>query len=120
VPLRPALDGPNNKREAKIAAMREAMPGVQALSDEQRFHCWAYSDSPADIPLLEFAGNRVLVHPGAAAPAFPAARCDRPDPAPSLLGQARRPAAPPCAKSSACTANAAAADIRLPPADSRR
>jgi phosphoserine phosphatase len=64
VALRPALEGPNNKRDAKIIAMLEALPGVKALSDEQRFHCWAYSDSPADIPLLEFAGNRVLVHPG--------------------------------------------------------
>lgn len=64
VPLRPPLDGPNNKRGEKITAMRAALPGVAALTDEQRFHCWAYSDSPADIPLLEFAGNRVLVHPG--------------------------------------------------------
>ena len=65
VPLRPALIGPNNKREAKIAAMRERVPGVAALTDEQRFHCWAYSDSAADLPLLEFCGNRILVHPNA-------------------------------------------------------
>ncbi len=65
VPMRPSLIGPNNKREAKIAAMLERLPGVAALTEEQRFHCWAYSDSPADIPLLEFVGNRVLVHPGA-------------------------------------------------------
>lgn len=64
VPLRPALIGTNNKREAKITAMTTHLPGVAALTAEQRFHCWAYSDSPADIPLLEFAGNRVLVHPG--------------------------------------------------------
>lgn len=63
VPLRPPLISGNNKREAKIGAMLEAVPGVAALTDEQRFHCWAYSDSPADIPLLEFAGNRILVHP---------------------------------------------------------
>lgn len=64
MPMMPQLAGPNNKRQAKITAMREQVPGVAALSDEQRFHCWAYSDSTADIPLLEFCGNRVLVHPG--------------------------------------------------------
>jgi HAD superfamily phosphoserine phosphatase-like hydrolase len=65
VPLRPPLVSTNNKREAKIKAMKENIPGVAALTDEQRFHCWAYSDSAADIPLLEFAGNRILVHPSA-------------------------------------------------------
>jgi HAD superfamily hydrolase (TIGR01490 family) len=63
VPLRPAIIGTNNKREAKIVAMKNRLPGVAALSDEERFHCWSYSDSAADIPLLEFVGNRVLVHP---------------------------------------------------------
>jgi len=63
VPLRPALIGPNNKREAKIVAMRQQLLGVAALTEEERFHCWSYSDSAADIPLLEFVGNRVLVHP---------------------------------------------------------
>jgi HAD superfamily hydrolase (TIGR01490 family) len=63
VPLRPPLTSTNNKREVKIAAMKAAIPGVAALTDEQRFHCWAYSDSSADIPLLEFCGNRILVHP---------------------------------------------------------
>jgi phosphoserine phosphatase len=43
--------------------MKSRLPGVAALSDEERFHCWSYSDSAADIPLLEFVGNRVLVHP---------------------------------------------------------
>jgi len=66
VPLRPELIGPNNKREVKIVAMKASIPGVAALSDEQRFHCWAYSDSAADIPLLEFCGNRLLVHPSGA------------------------------------------------------
>lgn len=66
VDLRPAILGTNNKREAKISAMKQAVPGVAALTDEQRFHCWAYSDSAADIPLLEFCGNRVLVHPSGA------------------------------------------------------
>jgi HAD superfamily hydrolase (TIGR01490 family) len=65
VPLRPELVGPNNKRENKIAAMCGQVPGVAQLTEEQRFHSWAYSDSSADIPLLEFAGNRVLIHPAA-------------------------------------------------------
>ena len=26
---------------------------------------WSYSDSKADLPLLEFAGNAVLIHPNA-------------------------------------------------------
>ncbi len=63
MPLRPKLVSGNNKREAKIAAMLERVPGMAELTEEQRFHGWAYSDSAADIPLLEFCGNRVLVHP---------------------------------------------------------
>lgn len=66
VPLRPPLLGSNNKREVKIDKMKAAIPDVAALTDEQRFHCWAYSDSAADIPLLEFCGNRILVHPSGA------------------------------------------------------
>jgi len=65
VPLRPAIIGPNNKRDAKITAMCERIPAVARLTDEERFHCWAYTDSMADLPLLRFAGNRVLVHPTA-------------------------------------------------------
>jgi HAD superfamily hydrolase (TIGR01490 family) len=63
MPVGLRLIGPNNKREAKIAAMCEQIPGVAKLSEEERFHCWAYTDSTADIPLLEFCGNRVLIHP---------------------------------------------------------
>jgi HAD superfamily hydrolase (TIGR01490 family) len=63
VAMRPPIIGTNNKRDAKIKAMNERIPGVAALTEEQRFHCWSYSDSAADIPLLEFVGNRVLVHP---------------------------------------------------------
>lgn len=65
IPFLPKLEGPNNKHEAKIRAMIARVPGVAGLSDEERFHCWSYSDSHADIPLLEFAGNRILVHPSA-------------------------------------------------------
>jgi len=63
VPLLPDLAGPNNKRENKIRAMCEQAPEVARLTEEERFHCWVYSDSSADLPLLQFAGNRVLIHP---------------------------------------------------------
>lgn len=63
IPLFAPLDGPNNKHDVKIRNMLERVPGVAALTDEERFHCWGYSDSSADIPLLEFCGNRILVHP---------------------------------------------------------
>ena len=48
---------------AKITAMREAVPGVAELTEKERATCWSYSDSAADLPLLEFAGYAVLVHP---------------------------------------------------------
>ena len=63
VPMRPEIPGGNNKHEAKIVAMKMRIPGVAGMNEEERFHCWSYSDSHADIPLLEFVGNRVLVHP---------------------------------------------------------
>ena len=63
-PLLPRIDGENNKREAKIKRMTEAIPGLAHLSEADRGNTWAYSDSPADIPLLDFAGQRMLVHPG--------------------------------------------------------
>ena len=54
----------NNKREEKIEAMMAEVPGVAELTDEQRNdHCYAYSDSSADLPLLEFGCNAVLIHP---------------------------------------------------------
>lgn len=54
----------NNKHEAKIDAMLDQVPGVAELSEEDRNdHCYAYSDSAADLPLLEFGRNGVLVHP---------------------------------------------------------
>jgi phosphoserine phosphatase len=54
----------NNKREAKIHAMLEQVPGVAELTVEERDdHCYAYTDSSADLPLLEFGRNGVLVHP---------------------------------------------------------
>lgn len=54
----------NNKNEEKIEAMLVEVPGVAALSDEDRNdYCYAYSDSAADLPLLKFGGNAVLIHP---------------------------------------------------------
>lgn len=54
----------NNKEEAKIDAMLQQVPGVVDLTEEERNdHCYAYSDSAADLPLLEFGRNGVLVHP---------------------------------------------------------
>ncbi len=54
----------NNKKEAKIGAMLARVPGLAALSETERKEMsWAYSDSAADLPLLEFAGRAVLVHP---------------------------------------------------------
>ncbi len=62
-PLHPPI-AVNNKHEEKIEAMRAEVPGVAALTDEERNdYCYAYSDSAADLPLLEFGGNAVLVHP---------------------------------------------------------
>jgi HAD superfamily hydrolase (TIGR01490 family) len=54
----------NNKEEAKIDAMIQQVPGVAELTEEDRNdHCYAYSDSSADLPLLQFGRNGVLVHP---------------------------------------------------------
>jgi phosphoserine phosphatase len=61
----PVIDE-NNKREAKIPAMLEQVPGVAELTVEERDdHCYTYTDSSADLPLLEFGRNGVLVHPSA-------------------------------------------------------
>jgi HAD superfamily hydrolase (TIGR01490 family) len=63
IPFMPRLIGGNNKREAKIAAMKLAVPAVAKATPEQLGDSWAYSDSEADLPLLELAGHAVLVHP---------------------------------------------------------
>jgi HAD superfamily hydrolase (TIGR01490 family) len=66
VPLMPQVIGENNKHEAKIAAMKWAMPelatpeAIDALRES-----WSYSDSSADLPLLRFARHAALVHPSA-------------------------------------------------------
>jgi phosphoserine phosphatase len=63
VPFMPRLVGGNNKREAKIAAMKIAVPAVAQATEEQLRDSWSYSDSEADLPLLQLAGHAVLVHP---------------------------------------------------------
>ena len=63
LPLLPRLPSGNNKREAKITAMCADVPGVLEMPDEVRARCWSYSDSHADLPLLEFAGQAIVVHP---------------------------------------------------------
>lgn len=62
-PAMPKLPFGNNKYEAKILAMQETVPGVLEITDQQRASSWSYTDSSADLPLLEFAGCGVLVHP---------------------------------------------------------
>ena len=59
----PRLVTGNNKHEAKIAAMEVGVPGVAELTESERANCWSYSDSAADLPLLEYAGYAVLIHP---------------------------------------------------------
>jgi len=74
MPFLPFVIGSNNKREAKIAAMKRDVPAVVAATEEELKNSWAYSDSAADLPLLELAGNAVLVHPNAALEAVGRAR----------------------------------------------
>jgi len=65
MPFMPHVMGENNKHEAKIAAMKWAIAELNDFDDEARRDSWSYSDSSADLPLLEFAGNAMLVHPSA-------------------------------------------------------
>lgn len=79
MPLIPRLSGPNNKKQQKIPNMERAVPGLATLDVKDRADCWSYSDSTADIPLLEFSGKQVLVHPGhKLAARFPSAIIKRP------------------------------------------
>lgn len=63
MPFLPQVVGSNNKHGAKIDAMKRDLPIVAEATPEQLKESWAFSDSKADLPLLEFAGNAVLVHP---------------------------------------------------------
>ena len=60
VPFTPGLLGPNNKREAKIEAMRSLLPEARPIPGS-----YAYSDSHADLPLLRLAEFPIAVHPSA-------------------------------------------------------
>lgn len=67
MPFLPQISGPNNKHSAKITAMqeRELLPdGFDYDRGDKLANSWAYSDSPADIPLLSIAENGVMIHPG--------------------------------------------------------
>jgi HAD superfamily hydrolase (TIGR01490 family) len=65
MPLMPRVVGENNKREVKIARMKSEIPEVAGADEAALRDSWSYSDSMADLPLLKFAGNAVLVHPDA-------------------------------------------------------
>jgi phosphoserine phosphatase len=61
--LHPAILN-NNKREEKIPAMLKLVPGLAELTEDDRDgHCFAYTDSRNDLPLLRFGRNGVVVHP---------------------------------------------------------
>jgi phosphoserine phosphatase len=64
VPWLPKLAGDNNKREVKIGAMERKVPSLKSQSPSDKSDSWGYSDSSADIPLLEYCGHRILIHPG--------------------------------------------------------
>ncbi len=74
MPFMPVVIGSNNKREAKIEAMRRELPVVAGATEQQLKDSWSYSDSAADLPLLEFAGHAVLIHPNAKLAAIGAER----------------------------------------------
>lgn len=66
--------GNNNKCEAKVETMKRELPAVAIVTTEQLQDSWSYSDSKADLPMLEFAGNAVLIHPNAELEAIGKAR----------------------------------------------
>lgn len=67
----PRFEGPNNKDAAKIDAMRAILPAGAAGAAGRGGEAapiagsYAYSDSSADIPMLELAEHAVMVHPSA-------------------------------------------------------
>lgn len=65
--LLPEITGPNNKKAAKIVAMQDRglIPKDYDWQNDAPFpESWAFSDSPADIPLLTIAENGVTINPG--------------------------------------------------------
>jgi len=77
MPLLPLFPERNNKRYVKLVSMRELLPKEmkknipedpkQAEKSDTNGpkipNSYAYSDSPADLPMLEIAENVTLVHP---------------------------------------------------------
>lgn len=61
-PFLPGIAGPNNKHGEKIVAMRGL--GLIPAEPETLADSWSYSDSSADLPLLELAEHAVMIHPG--------------------------------------------------------
>lgn len=64
VPFLPQIDGANNKRAVKIGSMERKIPALKNQSAADKADSWGYSDSSADIPLLEYCAHRILIHPG--------------------------------------------------------
>ncbi|MDF1756446.1 MAG: HAD-IB family phosphatase [Verrucomicrobiales bacterium] len=66
MPWLPPIVGPNNKRGAKITAMKERglIPRDYDPAGGPFPDSWAFSDSSADIPLLSIAEHAVTIHPG--------------------------------------------------------
>ncbi|NLT69637.1 MAG: HAD-IB family phosphatase [Verrucomicrobiaceae bacterium] len=63
MPFLPVITGPNNKHGAKVTAMTER--GLIPDGGTMLANSWAYSDSSADLPMLELVENAVMIHPGA-------------------------------------------------------
>jgi len=76
LPLFIPVKGPNNKRAAKLFSMKEILPEkIQRGLERSEFkyevpgkdpvikNSWAYSDSPADLPMLLLSENPVLINP---------------------------------------------------------
>lgn len=64
VPWLPKIAGNNNKRAVKIGSMEKKVPALLEQTAADKGDSWGYSDSSADIPLLEYCGHRILIHPG--------------------------------------------------------
>ncbi|MDH5655569.1 MAG: haloacid dehalogenase-like hydrolase, partial [Spirochaetia bacterium] len=76
LPLFIYVNGPNNKRTAKLFSMKEILPEniqegllsgdysyTESAKDPVIKNSWAYSDSPADLPMLYLSEHPVLIKP---------------------------------------------------------
>jgi len=69
MPMIPRIEGPNNKRAAKIPPMveRGMLPGDFDMNQGGKLpDSYGYSDSSADVPLLSLCEKGVMIHPGEA------------------------------------------------------